>query len=476
MKIKISSRQSELARWQAYQVGEALQNAQPGLEIEYLFRESLGDINQKDPLWKMPEKGVFTKDFYDDLVNEKTDMIVHSWKDLPTEMTPETMIAATLKRADQRDLLLFKKSSRGKKNVQIFTSSPRRMHNLKKFFDWSLPWTKDDLKFENIRGNIPTRIRKWLADENTDGLILAKAALDRLLDGDRFTETKEFLQNSIQACDWMVLPLTVNPNAAAQGALAVEIKNTRKDIFDLVQKINCAETFIAAEKERQILKSYGGGCHLALGMSCLNRPYGQIEIVQGLTPSGDPVSVKKFTPYKSIPSALEKLRLDFKVVRTALPVPEISSVDALYVTKADAWPAALKFSGTVWSAGLETWKKLSSQGIWVNGSSESLGEHEDERIQPFFKAPLKWGRLSHSDSRTDASRKTFATYQLEFELLSQSIKSQDAFIWTSPQEFDVALKRFPELKNAVHICGPGRTFQAICDRLGSSENVYVDLF
>lgn len=475
MKIRLSSRQSELARWQAYQVGEALQKAQPGLEVEYLFRESLGDLNQHDPLWKMPTKGVFTQDFLEDLVNEKTDMIVHSWKDLPTDMPAETMIAATLKRADQRDLLLFKKSSRGKKNVQIFTSSPRRSHNLKNFLQWALPWSDKTIQFENIRGNIPTRVRKWLASEETDGLILAKAAFDRLLDGDRFQETKQFLQNVIAECDWMVLPLSVNPNAAAQGALAVEIKKSRKDIFDLVQKINCVDSFESAQAERDILKSYGGGCHLALGMSCLKRPYGKIQFVQGLTPAGEPVQIKKLTPVKKIPSNLPKFRLEFNAERSALPVPNVSSVDALYVTKAEAWPSDLKFSKTVWSAGLETWKKLAAQGVWVHGSSESLGEQEDERIQSFFVKPIKWGRLSHAQSQISPYRTTFATYNLKFELLSQNIKSEGAFIWTSPQEFDVALERFPELKNRVHICGPGRTYQALCEKLGSDKNVYIEI-
>lgn len=479
MKIRISSRQSELAKWQAYQVGEALQKAHAGLEVEYFFRESLGDLNQQDPLWKMPEKGVFTKDFYADLIEEKTDMIVHSWKDLPTDLASDTVIAATLPRADQRDLLLFKKSSRGKKNVQIFTSSPRRSHNLTPFLSWALPWDKQNLKFENIRGNIPTRVRKWLADENTDGLILAKAALDRLLDGDRFLETKSFLHETIRQSDWMALPLSYNPNAAAQGALAIEIKSSRKDILQLVQKINCTDSYIAADKERKILKSFGGGCHLALGMSCLIRPYGHIEFVQGKTPEGESVSVKKLIAKKKVPSDLGRQKLEFKAIRTQLPTPDVSSVDALFVTKFDAWPSDLKFSGLVWTAGLETWKKLAASGVWVNGSSESLGEQEDARISSFSASKLKWGRLSHSQARPEANRVSFATYDLELELVSQNIKSNNslksAFIWTSPQEFEVALKKFPELESQSHICGPGRTYQALCERLGSDKNVYIEI-
>src|SRR5690606_12634019 len=109
MKLRIAARSSDLARIQAISVGEALlessRAAGARLEIEYAFRQSLGDANLHDPLWKMPEKGVFTEDFRDDLLSGACDLVVHSWKDLPIDARSETMIAATLPRADLRDLL-----------------------------------------------------------------------------------------------------------------------------------------------------------------------------------------------------------------------------------------------------------------------------------------------------------------------------------------------------------------------------------
>jgi hydroxymethylbilane synthase len=203
MKLRLSSRQSALAQAQAFQVGSALTKAFPELEIEYLFRESLGDKNLTDPLWKMPEKGVFTEDFFRDLVDNKTDLVVHSWKDLPTEVKSETQIAATLPRADQRDLLLFKKKSLKKQNLQIFSSSPRRVLNIGSFLKKALPWNFDNLNFQNVRGNIPTRIQKLLDDESVDGLVLAKAALDRLLTEVRFTEVQLSIRNALEKLEWM---------------------------------------------------------------------------------------------------------------------------------------------------------------------------------------------------------------------------------------------------------------------------------
>src|SRR5438034_11579193 len=108
MRVTIASRGSKLARIQALQVGDALRAAHPHLEIDYSFRESLGDRNQNDPLWQMPEKGVFTQDFREGLLRGDFDLVVHSWKDLAIGEDPETEIAATLPRADARDLLLVR--------------------------------------------------------------------------------------------------------------------------------------------------------------------------------------------------------------------------------------------------------------------------------------------------------------------------------------------------------------------------------
>ena len=193
MRLKISARHSHLARLQAFEVGRALAARHPELEIVYAFRESLGDKNLTDPLWKMPEKGVFTEDFYEDLITEETDLVVHSWKDLPTQRRDATFIAATLPRADQRDLLLFKKSSRARlaneRSAMIFSSSPRRIYNLENFLLSALPsqatgqstGQPKKIFFESVRGNILTRLEKLMADPKVDGLIVAKAAIDRLI-------------------------------------------------------------------------------------------------------------------------------------------------------------------------------------------------------------------------------------------------------------------------------------------------------
>src|SRR5207244_4011957 len=137
MRVTIASRRSELARIQAYQVGDALARAHPQVEISYSFHESLGDRNQNDPLWQMPEKSVFTQDFRERLLSGDFDLVVHSWKDLAIDEDPETEVVATLPRADSRDLLLMRRDRWPQVEptgvISILTSSPRRSYNLESF-------------------------------------------------------------------------------------------------------------------------------------------------------------------------------------------------------------------------------------------------------------------------------------------------------------------------------------------------------
>ena len=175
MRVTIASRRSDLARIQAYQIGDALRAAHPQIEINYSFHESLGDKNLERPLWQMPEKGVFTQDFREGLLRGDFDLVVHSWKDLAIEDDPETEVVATLPRADARDLLLVPQSRWSEVErtgvMTILTSSPRRAHNLDSFLRAVLPAELSKLDFVNVRGNVPTRVRK-LMQLDVDGLIV----------------------------------------------------------------------------------------------------------------------------------------------------------------------------------------------------------------------------------------------------------------------------------------------------------------
>ncbi|MBW3670979.1 MAG: hydroxymethylbilane synthase, partial [Acidobacteria bacterium] len=169
MRLRVSGRSSDLSRIQIHQVASAFRSADPHIEIIPHFRESLGDRMQHDPLWAMPEKGVFTEDFVEDLREGRTDLVVHSWKDLPTEPRDGTEVVGTLPRADSRDVLLMRRALWAAvepgATITILSSSPRRAHNLMPFFAWALPVQDLRVEFVPVRGNVPTRIRKLIEGE-----------------------------------------------------------------------------------------------------------------------------------------------------------------------------------------------------------------------------------------------------------------------------------------------------------------------
>jgi hydroxymethylbilane synthase len=513
MRLRISSRQSDLARIQAYLVGEAIRAAHPnletGLDIEFRFRESLGDVNQTDPLWKMPEKGVFTEDFISDLTTGETDLVVHSWKDLPIADRADTEIVATLPRADARDVLLLKKSawsrvsSSGK--LRVYSSSPRRARNLDGFLRDFLPATLESVEFVPVRGNIPTRVRKLFEDDSIDALIVAKAAIDRLLspvpgapadEVDKFATTAVQLRKKLDEARWMVLPLSENPTAAAQGALAIEIRKDRADLRKLLAAIHCEKTARTVRREREILASYGGGCHQKIGITILARDYGDITFLRGETDAGkvlDKSELSASTPASD------------RIARTAWPLPDDgdsvygegfyerrslglaaaqfykhSEGRALWIARANALPETVTLDDetVVWTAGLATWSKLARHGVWVNGSSEGLGESEAPEIDRLLGQVALWLKLTHSPvpglSESTGMPELF-TYDLLPRAEVPNLAGKRDFYWMSGSAFVAALAKYPDIRGARHSSGPGRTHETLRAILGKDAKIGIEL-
>lgn len=487
MRLVLGARQSDLARLQGYLVGDALKAL--GLEIDYVFRESLGDKNLTDPLWKMPEKGVFTQDFYQDLLSGKLDFVVHSWKDLPVEPTAGTEIVATLPRADQRDLVVIKKSSLHKKNLRVFSSSPRREYNLIPFLTRHLPWTVDKIEFANVRGNIPTRLQKTIDDENIDGLVLAKAAVDRLLAHPypEFKPVQEKIRSHLSKCNWLVPPLSENPNAAAQGALAIEIRSDRQDLKELFAKIHCEKTAQSVIHERKVFSGYGGGCHQKIGVAVLNRSYGEIVIVKGLSPRGEVLNSHKLRPVKAAKVNLVKHSFNFVIDRKPKNASiALSDSDVVWVARSEAAGSIdlSQYKGVVWAAGTSTWQKLAQKGVWVNGCAEGLGESEDPRIEQLIgKSKPELVTLTHTQA-SDAG-----TYDLQIQLAQGEIAKLKSdllalgsyfFYWKSSTQFQTVFAALDssqqkDFLNCAHACGPGKTWQNLKEILGSDQNLYIYL-
>ncbi|MEP6707345.1 MAG: hydroxymethylbilane synthase [Pyrinomonadaceae bacterium] len=248
--LVIGSRGSKLALIQAQMVKAELERLHPSLEVQIEIIKTTGDV-KTDPLSVIGGKGVFTKELEDALLDGRTDIAVHSLKDLPTILSDKLIIAAICKREDPRDALVLGRLTQISggvnpsvaalpKEATIGTSSPRRLAQLKNL--------RSDLVFKDLRGNVDTRLRK-LDEGQYDALVLACAGLRRL---DR--------ENRISA---PLSPQEMLP-AVGQGAIAIEARAGDEDTVGLVGKLDHKFTRLACTAERSFLLSLGGGCLLPI--------------------------------------------------------------------------------------------------------------------------------------------------------------------------------------------------------------------
>ena len=234
--IKIGTRESELAVWQATNVQSLLK--ENGIESELVYIKSEGDIDTVTPLYELGVQGIFTKTLDAALLNKKIDIAVHSMKDVPTQLAKGVRQAAVLKRASYKDILVFKGDKDflddNNSNGIIATSSIRRKAQ------WLNKYPGH--KIENLRGNVNTRLRK-VNESQWNGAIFAAAGLERI-------DLRP--KNSIDL-DWM-LP------APAQGAIMVVCREDDTNSFEACQHFNDAETALCTKMERDFLRTLLGGC------------------------------------------------------------------------------------------------------------------------------------------------------------------------------------------------------------------------
>lgn len=249
MKIILATRGSALALVQARLVARLLEEVSPKDEVLIQVVKTGGDKLVDMPLARMPGKGVFVKEIEDCLLRGEAHLAVHSAKDLPVDLPEGLCLAATPKREDPRDVLI----SRDNKTLEelprsavIGTGSPRRKAQLLAF--------RPDLRVENIRGNLDTRIAKLRGETASpvryDAIVVAAAGCIRA----------GFEEEIVQ-----FLPPEVMLPAAGQGALAIECRDGDNEAIQMASKINDAPTFAAVFAERALLRNLGGGCNVPIG-------------------------------------------------------------------------------------------------------------------------------------------------------------------------------------------------------------------
>jgi hydroxymethylbilane synthase len=234
--IRIGTRESQLAVWQAAQVQALL--ARQGTEAELVYIKSEGDIDLKTPLYEMGVQGIFTRSLDIALLHNRIDVAVHSMKDVPTQLPPGIRQAAVLPRGPVNDLLVFKTNGRFLEienyRASIATSSIRRKAQ------WLHKYPGHEL--HNLRGNVNTRLKK-LSVESWDAAIFAQAGLERI---------NLRPQNSV-VIDWM-LP------APAQGAIVAVCRHEDEQVYNACRHFHDTATATCTKAERDFLRALSGGC------------------------------------------------------------------------------------------------------------------------------------------------------------------------------------------------------------------------
>ena len=253
-KVVIGSRGSDLALWQANFVKKELERKNRNIVVDIKIIKTMGDKILNFPLSKIGDKSLFTKELEIQLLEKKIDLAVHSLKDLQTQIPDGLKLSAVTKRHGAEDVLIARKKGvtilNLKEGATVATGSLRR--------ECQLLHLRPDITTVELRGNVPTRIKKFLKS-NWDAIILARAGVERL-------KLKKYISSYI--------PTNLMLPAVGQGALGIEIHKDNIFIDELLQKIHHEDTYSAVLAERSLLKTLEGGCQVPIGAFAELKPNG----------------------------------------------------------------------------------------------------------------------------------------------------------------------------------------------------------
>ena len=479
---KIGTRGSLLALTQCGQVKDELERL-TGDTFELVVIKTQGDIQTSQPLWQMSGNNFFTKELDEALLNDQVDLVVHSHKDLGSLRPEGITMAAVTKRSFAHDILLIKNETiptiKNRTELIIGTSSPRRIVNIEKKLADYLPKAKNVVvKTKMLRGNINTRIQK-LRDGEYDAIVLALPGIERLA---HTPASNEELKRLLDGINFMILPQTVFPSSASQGALAIECKINRADNGELLKKlalVQDARTKEEVVRERKSFNEYGGGCHLAVGINVrkLHSSKGEffLHSHQGHL-NGEDVSVFELEG-RSLPAFVAAPKVfnghptnDQLITKNNIPVTLDQGLH-LYITSKYCFDAILGSNPkSLWAAGTKTMKDLAALGFWVNGTADGIGDDEVENLRSSraagimvdTKAPLIV--LSNDEAKsTLTTAEVVACYKREINKnvsaeFKADILKTEVFYWTSFFQYLAYINHFPEIKERMHACGIGKTY------------------
>jgi len=238
--LRIATRRSQLALWQAEHVAALLRSAHPALAVELVPMSTQGDRVQDRALAEVGGKGLFVKELEVAMQEDRADIAVHSMKDVPSELPPGFCITAVLPRANPHDAFISRKFARFSElpaGARVGTSSPRRQAQLRH--------ARRDLRLELLRGNVDTRLRR-LDEGGLDAILLACAGLERLGIAHHVTEE---------------LDLELSLPAVGQGVIGIECREDDAASRAALAALHHEESFTRLRAERAFAATLGGSCH-----------------------------------------------------------------------------------------------------------------------------------------------------------------------------------------------------------------------
>lgn len=285
-RIVIGSRGSELALWQANFVKKELEKKNKNVSVEIKIIKTTGDKILDVALSKIGDRSLFTKELEVELLNKKIDLAVHSLKDLQTVIPKGLKLSAVTKRHNVNDVLIARKKGTTifnlPENAVVATGSLRRRCQLLHI--------RPDLNIVELRGNVPSRIKKFL-ESDWDAIILARAGVERL-------KLNKYISSIIKTD--LMLP------AVGQGALGIETRADNKIVNEIVKSIHHENTYKAVSAERALLKTLEGGCQVPIGAFAEIKKTGlQIDALVGSL-DGSITYRKKIRGSKNNPEKLGK--------------------------------------------------------------------------------------------------------------------------------------------------------------------------
>lgn len=487
--FKIGTRGSLLARTQTGQVKMLLEDLTDH-RFEIVTIKTQGDIKNDVPLWQLEGDNFFTKELDQALISQEVDLVVHSFKDLGTKRPEDLFLGAITKRDYAHDILLIKKDTINKlpslKTLTIGTSSPRRKANIEYNLKQFLPYSKKlSIKTLDLRGNINTRIEKLKNDEY-HAIVLALAGIERLATSD---EKYKHLCRLLDDLTFMLLPQSHFTSAAGQGALAIEISQKNKyfeQLKVLLQLIDDSTTREEVEREKKAFAEYGEGCHLAVGINVrkigdnylhIHQGHKQKDKVELMFLENERIEAPDSAYFLGVPyhqaTSLQTLFVTYDELIEKVPGDIAQeSIDAHFIVTSSYCIPKLKefFShGTIWSSGHKTMIKLAQEGFWVHGTADSQGENYLKKLLASKSIQIMlaeyninmWKVLTNDTSSSDLGD-TIPCYSRKIKQPSVAFRKRiletRIFYWSSFFQYQTYISTFPQIKNAIHCCGLGKTF------------------